>query len=59
MDTLADILSILLGLVWAIYYYHMHYKTTDKKIRESDANPYNTIKSDRWYKEHKNESIGI
>lgn len=25
---------------------------TNKKIRERDNNPYNTVKSDRWKREH-------
>lgn len=46
------VLQIILGIL-ICYWYICNKK---EKQRRMDANPYNTVKSDKWLKEHNNKN---
>lgn len=43
--------SLYIALIICIIVY-LRKKDMDNKIRKMDENPYNTVKSDKWYKEN-------
>ena len=43
---------ILFYIIVALMIMGVENHNTSKRIRERDNNPYNTVKSDRWKREH-------